>query len=344
MATRQCIGVVVIGRNEGARLAVCLDSVLRADGVDPANVVYVDSGSGDGSTDTARARGLTVIELPAPHTAARGRNAGFRHLVERMPELFAVQFVDGDTEYAQDWFRFAAEQLASHDDIAAISGMLRERHPERSVYNRMCDVEWNGTAGDAATFGGNVMIRVEALRASGLYDPELVAGEDPELAVRVRKATGKRIVHVQRLMCLHDVAIAHFSEWWRRTVRTGHAYAEVNHIHGQAPERFWQREVRSNWLWGAALPLTAAALAPITLGASLLGLGGAYSLLYKRIERAAREKGLSANDARAYGAFTTLGKVAQAVGQVKYHRHRLRGERAHVFDYKNPNTARRKPQ
>ncbi len=39
------LGVVVIGRNEGERLRRCLESVLGA----TPGVVYVDSGSSDGS-------------------------------------------------------------------------------------------------------------------------------------------------------------------------------------------------------------------------------------------------------------------------------------------------------
>jgi hypothetical protein len=42
-------GVVVIGRNEGQRLITCLGSVSTA-----AKVVYVDSGSTDGSVQAAR--------------------------------------------------------------------------------------------------------------------------------------------------------------------------------------------------------------------------------------------------------------------------------------------------
>jgi hypothetical protein len=51
-------GVVAIGRNEGERLKCCLQS---AAGV--GTLVYVDSGSDDGSVAWARARGIDVVEL-----------------------------------------------------------------------------------------------------------------------------------------------------------------------------------------------------------------------------------------------------------------------------------------
>ena len=47
--------VVAIGRNEGQRLKICLESVLAQSQVHL--VVYVDSGSIDGSADFARSRG-----------------------------------------------------------------------------------------------------------------------------------------------------------------------------------------------------------------------------------------------------------------------------------------------
>src|SRR5882724_5591818 len=86
-------GVVAIGRNEGQRLKQCLES-LRSRGV----VIYVDSGSNDGSPQLARDFGAIVVDLETrlPFTAARARNAGFKSLVEAAPEVDCVQFIDGD--------------------------------------------------------------------------------------------------------------------------------------------------------------------------------------------------------------------------------------------------------
>ena len=93
-------GIVVIGRNEGERLKRCLQSLPKS-----APVVYVDSGSTDGSDLWAREFGAELVRLdPAtPFTAARARNAGFRRLTEITPHTSFVQFVDGDCELAGDW-------------------------------------------------------------------------------------------------------------------------------------------------------------------------------------------------------------------------------------------------
>src|SRR5204863_8125599 len=126
------LAVVVIGRNEGGRLRRCFASVCGPD----TAVVYVDSGSTDGSIALARAMGIEVVELDlrVPFTAARARNAGWQRV-----QADCVQFVDGDCELRSGWLAAAQEHLRTHPEAGAVAGRLRERHPERSIYNRLCD-------------------------------------------------------------------------------------------------------------------------------------------------------------------------------------------------------------
>ncbi len=318
------VGVVVIGRNEGERLMLCLDSLERA-GIDAARLVYVDSGSTDGSVDKVRGRGFDALVIDPPYTAAKGRNAGFTHLTTKHADLLAIQFVDGDCEYFPAWIDVASDVLRTDPGIVAVTGVQHERRPEATVYNLLCDVEWTGVIGDMETFAGNVMVRVEALRKSGLYNPELIAGEDPELSIRVKKSTGGRIVRIDEPICLHDVDMTRASQWWKRNVRSGHAYAQVSEMHGEAPLRFWKKEVRSNWIWGAAIPLAAPPL-----------MGPAYGYLFWRIYRDARRRGLDARAARIYAFFTTVGKVPQALGQAKYLWNTLLGKKQAIIEYKIP--------
>ena len=65
-----CVGTVIIGRNEGDRFLACLASLND----DIKQIVYVDSGSTDGSVKAAVARGAEVVTLntDVPFTAARG--------------------------------------------------------------------------------------------------------------------------------------------------------------------------------------------------------------------------------------------------------------------------------
>ena len=134
------VGLVAIGRNEGVRLEQCLRSVMGC----VSAIVYVDSGSTDGSVLMAQSIGIPVIslDLSIPFTAARARNAGFEHLLEIMPTIKFVQFVDGDCEVIQGWLESAVQAFDAHPDVVAVCGWVKERYPERSIYNRICSVEW----------------------------------------------------------------------------------------------------------------------------------------------------------------------------------------------------------
>jgi len=74
------VSIVVIGRNEGQRLPRCLASVGALNyPADRRELIYVDSGSTDGSCAAAEPLVDRVLAItPAHPTAAAGRNAGLR--------------------------------------------------------------------------------------------------------------------------------------------------------------------------------------------------------------------------------------------------------------------------
>lgn len=324
------IGVVAIGRNEGDRLGQCLKSVISTTN----QVVYVDSGSTDGSRDLAKKLGVEVVELDlsTPFTAARARNVGFAHLLSLYPQLEFVQFVDGDCEVVEGWLETAQRELKSSPNVAVVCGRRRERFPEKSIYNRLCDLEWDTPIGEAKACGGDAMMRVSAFSEVGGYNPTLIAGEEPELCVRLRQK-GWKIWRLDAEMTLHDAQMLHFSQWWKRTLRSGHAYAEGSWLHGQPPERHWVKESRSIWLWGFLVPLLAVSLAWWTFGLSLLLLG-VYPLQLYRIYRSQAEKAQSRRDAALYALSCVLGKFPQWQGQVQFHRSRLSQRPSELIEYK----------
>jgi len=325
------LGVVAIGRNEGQRLRRCLESVLGRAAV----VVYVDSGSTDGSVALAEQLGAAVVELDRalPFTAARARNAGFARLRALAPETELVQFVDGDCEVVAGWLERAEREILSEPKLAVVCGRRRERHPEASIYNRLCDLEWDTPVGDAEACGGDALMRVAPLAAVGGYTDDLIAGEEPDLCLRLRQQ-GWRVRRLDAEMTLHDAAMKRFGQWWRRSLRAGHAFAEGAARHGHEPERHWVREARSNWLWGLALPAAALGLAPPSAGLSL-GLLAGHGLLVRRIYRRMRARGLSPADARLYAAFCVVGKLPQGLGQALYWSRRLTGRRGGLIEYKH---------
>lgn len=321
----------MIGRNEGARLRRAIEFLGRQ----PERCVYVDSGSSDGSVAFVRSYDIPVIELDPsiPFTAARGRNEGFALLTERWPDLEFVHFLDGDCVLDPEWLPAAVEKFRSDPKLAVVTGFLREIRRDASVYNRLCDIEWEGPVGEIQTCGGIAMMRAAAYREVSGMNPTLIAGEEADLHIRMRER-GWKLCRIPKVMAYHDADLTEFRQWWKRNVRAGHACAEGLHLHGNGPERFKKRESRSNWFWGLALPGTAAALVPATLGLSSLLVAVGYPALYARILRAETSRGRPFSDAEVYARYTVLGKVPQAVGQVMYHVNRWRNRRAGLYEYK----------
>jgi GT2 family glycosyltransferase len=320
-------GIVVIGRNEGERLARCLATVSGRGWP----VVYVDSGSTDGSPAQARAMGCDVVELdPArPFSAARGRNEGFQRLLESHPHVDCVQFVDGDCELAPAWMDHAEAALASNPRWAAVCGLLRERHPDLSVYNRLCQIEWDKPVGEVTACGGLFMIRAEAFAAVGGFDVSVTAGEEPELCQRLR-AAGWRIVRLDRAMAWHDSGLMTFRRWWRRERRTGYGSLDVARRFGDGPDRLFAGCVRSARHWAFCWPLAvlAAGGAGGWAGGPWAGLAaaGGIALLLPiqawRLSRRARRAGYPPGTARAHAWLLLLGKFAQMSGQIRCWRER----------------------
>ena len=320
----------MVGRNEGERLKVCLHSLTGQ----TERIVYVDSGSSDGSLEYAQAWGAAVVALEPPFTAARARNSGLEQLRAAYPEIPFVQFLDGDCELRPGWLRAGATALARDSGLAVVCGRLRERFPEASIYNRLCDLEWDRPAGPAESSGGIAMMRVAAFAEVKGFRPDLIAGEEPDLCFRLRQR-GYRVLRLDAEMALHDAAILRFGQWWRRTRRGGHAYAEGAARPRHEPGRFWQRENRRIAFWGLALPGLAIGLAIPTVGLSLALLAG-YPALGWRTYRASRKQGRSPADARLYAQFCVLGKIPEGLGLAEYWLRRLTKSPSAIIEHKVP--------
>ncbi|MNF78198.1 Glycosyl transferase family 2 [compost metagenome] len=321
------IGVVVIGRNEGQRLERCLASLEGS----ADKVVYVDSGSVDGSVQMARQRGVEVLalDMTRPFTAARARNEGFARLQRLLPTMRHVQFVDGDCEVAAGWLPKAQAFLYAHPAVAVVCGRRRERFPQRSVYNLLCDLEWDTPIGETKACGGDALMRADAFAAVSGYRASLIAGEEPELCVRLR-AAGWKIWRLPEEMTLHDAAMTRFGQWWQRSLRGGYAFAEGAFLHGAAPERHWQRESRRIWIWGLAIPL-----AIIAASAWLGGWGLLLLLIYPlQAVRLARRGVRSARENWLQAVFLVLGKFPEMLGQVKFLLNRFGAGKAVLIEYK----------
>lgn len=317
------IAALIIGRNEGARFLACLASLPEG----LSRVIYVDSGSNDGSVAAAQEFGADVVSLDMdqPFTAARARNAGLARLDAN--DIDYVQMIDGDCALQDGWIATASAALSANPKLAVVCGRRRERVPEASVYNRLCDHEWDTPVGLAKACGGDALMRLSAVHAVGGYNPALIAGEEPDLCVRLRQA-GWQIERLDAEMTWHDADMHRFGQWWRRSTRAGHAFAEGAALHGAPPERHWVVETRRALLWGAVLPVVAL-LGAVLISPWMLALLLAYPAQMLRL-------GLKNTSPGGWerAVFTVLGKLPEARGALGYYIGQLRGRRRGLIEYK----------
>jgi GT2 family glycosyltransferase len=235
-----------------------------------------------------------------------------------LPGLEFVQFIDGDCEIRTDWGRHAVDALKADDSLAVVCGRRRERRPDASIYNQLCDIEWDTGVGEALACGGDAMMRVRAFRGVGGFDPTVIAGEEPELCVRLRR-DGWKIRRIDAEMTLHDADITHFSQWWKRARRSGFAYGLGYLMHGQPPERHWRSECIRIAFWGATLPLAALLLGWLVSPWAILILPVGYAISGWRVFRATRSvrPSLPARAAAWYATFTLIGRVPELIGLVQ---------------------------
>ena len=322
------VGVVVIGRNEGPRLRQCLSSVRG----ERTRVVYVDSGSTDDSLDIARGLSVDTVELDmsVPFSAARARNAGVKRLLEQSERpVTLLQFIDGDCELVPDWMDQAERFLGQRSEVVAVCGRLMERFPDRSVYNLLCDIEWNRPPGEISACGGIFMMRAQAFLDAGGFSEHMVSGEEPELCARLRHK-GWRLWRLPASMAWHDAAMYRFSQWWIRSRRSGYGYAQTALAFGDVQDRESSRRFARVFFWGGLLP------AAIIAGALLLSPWTWLCLaIYPvQIARVAMQLSgpLKVRCLRSY--FLMLGKFPEFLGALQFVAGRLRGAGPGRFDYK----------
>lgn len=324
------VGAVAIGRNEGERLRACLRALVQSRG-QGVHVVYVDSGSTDDSVQMAHSLGVDVValDMSIPFTAARARNAGFERLKSQVPDIEFVHFIDGDCELAPGWMDAAVAHLQAHPDHAVVCGRRRERYPNATIYNLLCDIEWDGPTGEVRACGGDALMRVRVFSQVGGFRPDLIAGEEPELCVRIRRQ-GYKIYRMDMDMCLHDADMTRFSQWWRRSVRAGHAFAEGAAIHGAPPELHFVRNVISAVAWGAGLPFVIL-VAGLVVGPPALLLFLLYPL---QILRLTLKGPRSRFTNLVWATFIVLSRFSETVGAFKYVLRQVRRGPVQLIEYK----------
>lgn len=328
----RALGFVVIGRNEGERLKTGLRAIQSI--CPQAPVIYVDSGSSDDSVAFANKHEIITVELDMsiPFTAARARNTGFTTLLKQNPQLHYVQFLDGDCELLPGWVDVATDYLSKNKDAGIASGRRSERFPEASIYNQLIDIEWNTPPGEILAVLGDMCVKVDVFKRVKGFNETIIAAEDDDFCLRARRA-GYKTFRIDANMTKHDANIMQLSQWYRRSKRGGHGYANIHHLHGKGPEQYFKREIKSVIFWGALIPSAFVLFLFLSPLVSLLIFLGYVAFISKTIIRRQRS-GDPLKTAIAYGLLIFTGKISEFIGMLQYCKNHLLSRKHQLIEYK----------
>jgi glycosyltransferase involved in cell wall biosynthesis len=331
------LSIVVIGRNEGQRLARCLDSIRAVRGFESVQLIYVDSASTDGSPELASRYGAEVVVIhPERPTAAAGRNAGWCRATEEL-----ILFLDGDTILNPDFPLAALEAMAADRRISAVWGHRREINPAISIYTRVLDLDWVYRPGIMEACGGDVLMRRSALMEVGGFDDQLIAGEEPELCRRLR-ARGNLILHIDQPMTRHDLHITRWSQYWKHALRAGYAYAQISDRFRHSDDPLWIGDARRGiilgcfWAGSLAVALIAEIYDPYLPLAVWLVLFLTASV---RSAWKARWKCNNPFTLLLYGIHSHLQHIPIVCGQVEYFLDKRGKRQRQLIEYKRKGTS-----
>jgi GT2 family glycosyltransferase len=306
-------GIVVIGRNEAQRLHDCFQAIMPSG----CKIVFADSASTDDSVQIAKQYQINIVELDAslPLSAARGRNAGAKKLLEIDPFITLIQFVDGDTILDTHWLEKADKIMRERPDVAVLDGILKEKNSSISLFKHLSALEWECPPGHISFTGGNCMMRVKVFLECQGFNEKIQAAEDTELCCRIRQKGGI-ILHSHELMGIHDSRIFNFKQFCNRCAIKGYSCQQISSMYVNQPEKLLLRENLSNWFYGGIIPISSLVLSPLTSGLSLL-LFLIYPVLFVRIYVGAR-KNWKPWSSFAYASSCIIGKFPSFFGACKY--------------------------
>jgi glycosyltransferase involved in cell wall biosynthesis len=208
-ASSRVISVVIIARNESARIGACIESVLAATArrfVD-AQIVVVDSNSQDTTAAVAAKYPVQVFRYRAARTtAAAGRWIGFRQVEARY-----VLFLDGDCELVKGWLEIAVDTMEATPTAGVICGARQDAHLTAhglELQNVGCRL------------GGVALYRSTTLAQAGSFNPHVIAGEEQELAARILQCGFSALTTTELMSVHHTNPKASAADLWRR-FRTG---------------------------------------------------------------------------------------------------------------------------
>jgi glycosyltransferase involved in cell wall biosynthesis len=231
------LSIVAIGRNEAENIARLADSIaqLRSFCKFPVETIFIDSASDDDSVRIARERFDVVHELldDPDNCASAGRYIGT--IEAKYPWIF---YIDGDMEICSDFFPLISGLPDAPEDWIGIIGVYAHRFDDgttatQSFEGGVIKSEW------AASYGGAVVLRRDAVLRAGNWSPGVYGKEEMELYARL--GDGKRVVRYFAVPMIYHYSEAYSSmELLLRLLSPSGGQGKVFFGYGQSIHSLWR--------------------------------------------------------------------------------------------------------
>lgn len=219
------ISFIIATRNEEKALPRTLASLAQYKG--PHEIIVADDQSTDGTVAAARQYADVVVENAGSVriTIAANRDAG---AARAKGDYFVFADADSYVMDANDFFLRAEAMFRADPKLVALTFFNRFTPALETWKDRLFLAYFNNTTalmnfvGFGACTGKLHVMRADAFRRVGGYDPKIVASEDMELFHRLSKIGGTRCV--RSLVVYHSGRRQHALGWarliWQWTLNT----------------------------------------------------------------------------------------------------------------------------
>ena len=192
------VSVVVPTANRAPYLEVALESIAQQDLEEPYEVIVVDDGSGDSTSEVAAAAGARLLRHEPPRGANAARNAGIR-----VAQADLIALVDDDVSAPRGWLRALVEGARRHPEAEAFGGPIRARleGPAPRACGRELPPITTLDLGDSdreaeLVWSANMLFRRSAFERVGIFDEGLPTGGDEEDWLRRLRTAGGTVMYL----------------------------------------------------------------------------------------------------------------------------------------------------
>lgn len=205
---------VVCTYNRRGFLGRCIESLIGQDYAEPYEVIVVDDGSSDGTSEL-----VGDLEGNAPpnvrfrfirHEKNRGLGAA-RNTAVKHASGDVVAFTDDDTVVSPDWVATLARCYEAHPEVSAVGGLVLNGHPDSTIAEigqQIVTSRLTGSVfdGNYTRFivGNNQSYRKNAIESVGGFEEELIyGGEEAEIQLRLQD-------NGHKMLFTRDATVTHY--------------------------------------------------------------------------------------------------------------------------------------